>query len=400
MFLVLVGIVTSMRFLSRVVCSLACLSLLMASSAAAAARPAAFPETVSPQDLTRAYAEAAAGGKKVRILIVPGHEPTYGGTEFMGFYERELVLSLAQQLKKELQADKNIEVLVARDASGWNADLARYFIKQKKEIERFFATHLKEMKKFEKGRPKSTDQIEHNEARTDVALRLYGITKWAQEHDVDLMLHLHLNDEVGHAQNQRGEQSGVAVYVPDAVYGNARASRVLGQAVFERLNAFSATSTLPIEDQGVVPDRDLIALGAQNTSEIPSVLIEYGYIYEPTFTGSGARLAAFKDLAYQTMLGVRDALAGRQAVTYETRSLPYVWTEGPPSANSIYALQALLHTQGFYPPTGMSLADCPVSGVFGPCTQTALKRFQAAQGIEQTGSVGPKTRAALNRVQE
>lgn len=39
--------------------------------------------------------------------------------------------------------------------------------------------------------------------------------------------------------------------------------------------------------------------------------------------------------------------------------------------------------------------EARVTGYFGEATARALKRWQAAQGIEQTGATGPKTRAAL-----
>jgi peptidoglycan hydrolase-like protein with peptidoglycan-binding domain len=52
-------------------------------------------------------------------------------------------------------------------------------------------------------------------------------------------------------------------------------------------------------------------------------------------------------------------------------------------------LQALLKQLGFF--------HFPrVTGYFGPYTRAAVRRFQAAHNIEQVGTVGPKTRAALN----
>ena len=50
-------------------------------------------------------------------------------------------------------------------------------------------------------------------------------------------------------------------------------------------------------------------------------------------------------------------------------------------------LQRLLQAAGV--PTG------PVDGEFGPMTQAAVRRFQAARGLEVDGIVGPKTWAAL-----
>jgi peptidoglycan hydrolase-like protein with peptidoglycan-binding domain len=37
------------------------------------------------------------------------------------------------------------------------------------------------------------------------------------------------------------------------------------------------------------------------------------------------------------------------------------------------------------------------NGTFGPATESAVKAFQKAHGLEQLGSVGPGTRAALNK---
>jgi peptidoglycan hydrolase-like protein with peptidoglycan-binding domain len=37
-------------------------------------------------------------------------------------------------------------------------------------------------------------------------------------------------------------------------------------------------------------------------------------------------------------------------------------------------------------------------GVFGPKTEAALKEFQAAHGVPNTGYYGPKTRAAFEKL--
>ncbi|MDD4123224.1 MAG: peptidoglycan-binding domain-containing protein, partial [Candidatus Pacebacteria bacterium] len=42
------------------------------------------------------------------------------------------------------------------------------------------------------------------------------------------------------------------------------------------------------------------------------------------------------------------------------------------------------------------LGVTPTSGYFGPLTLSAVKEFQAENGIPNTGYVGPMTRAALN----
>lgn len=367
-----------------------------------------FAETMSASDLAETYAAAAAGGDKVRILIMPGHEPDFGGTEFQGFYEREFVVDIAEKVATELRTDPNFEVYVARGTQGWNEDFEYYFDKQGRKIERFVETRKEAMEKLEKrGKlEENEEQASHNEARSDVALRLYGVSKWANENGVDLVLHLHLNDEMSHAAGEPGVYSGPAIYVPDSIYGNAKVSKALAEPVLERLLATNATSTFGLETKGIVEDRDLIAVGAYNTAEMPSLLIEYGYIYEPRITDENTRGLVFADYAYQTALGVKDFFGSPGRPQQGTKVLPYPFSSDilaavsasstPESARSLYALQASLHDLGFYPGTEASLSVCPISGLMNVCVTDAVKAFQASKGLEQTGSLGPQTRLALN----
>ncbi len=365
-----------------------------------------FKETVSASELRAAYAEAAAGGEKVRILVMPGHEPQYGGAEFIGYYEREFVVTIANLLEKELGTDANFEIVIPRGNQGWDDGIDSYFDRQERKIKRFIEDHKEEYEKLlDRGRVE--EQAAHNAAPGDVATRLYGITKWANENDVDLMVHLHLNDEMSHAAGQRGTYSGAAIYVPDSIYGNADASKEVAEPVLERLNATTPTSNFGYETKGIVEDRELIAIGAFNTSEVPSILIEYGYIYEPRITGDGARDAVFADFAYQTALGIKEFFGAPVSARYDTKALPHTFasdilatsTASTTSATDIYALQALLRELNFYPGSEASLGVCPVSGITNECMAAAVKAFQASKGLEQTGTLGPQTRAALNAAQ-
>lgn len=56
--------------------------------------------------------------------------------------------------------------------------------------------------------------------------------------------------------------------------------------------------------------------------------------------------------------------------------------------NEVTELQKRLTLEGLY--------SGPVTGYFGPLTQTAVKAYQAKHGLDQVGIVGPKTRAELN----
>ncbi|MDP3985666.1 MAG: peptidoglycan-binding protein [bacterium] len=57
----------------------------------------------------------------------------------------------------------------------------------------------------------------------------------------------------------------------------------------------------------------------------------------------------------------------------------------------VEVMQKKLQELGFFP------ATIAPNGVFGPATERAVKAFQAASGIEQTGTVGPQTAAALQK---
>ncbi len=376
---------------------LALLLLLSASTAHAA-------DAVTPSastDLLRAqYELAGTGGEKIRVLVMPGHEPGYGGAEYRGIRERDVAVEIANKLAAELRKDPRLEVIVARDTLSWSEELSTYFEENWKSIQKFVKTQKKAMAKLlTKGEVKDREfEVAHNTAATDVAYRLYGINKWGNENDIDLAIHVHLNDNLGHGLSNPGRHSGFAVYVPDEHYGNASVSRVLGEAVAFELNHWNATSTLPIENYGVVPDQDLIALGSFNTANFASILVEYAYIYESKISYPEARSVVTSDFAYQTYLGV-EKFFGAPVVGDDTLALPYPWVTGllemGSSSSQVYALQVALHKLGFYPPTGELLIGCPVSGYVGECTVRALKNFQASKGLEQTGSIGPKTKAAL-----
>lgn len=373
--------------------ALTLLALFALTPAYAAERT--FPTTVTKQDIQEKYLWAGQGGEKVKVLVMPGHEPFYGGAENNGLRERDIVVSISDALATELKKDPRLEVTVARDTLAWNPELADYFETEWKDIQKF----VKEKKRAMQRAMRTGDledrsfEVAHNTAATDVALRLYGINKWAAEEGYDIVIHPHLNDNVG-ATNH----SGFAVYIPDAQFGNAEASRPLGEAIAAELNAFNASSTLPIENYAVVEDQDLIALGSYNTADFAVALIEYAYIYESKIEHPEARGQVLADMARQTSLGIEKYLGGAPTRS-NTVALPHTWELSSmplqESSPQTYALQVALHKLGFYPPAGELLIGCPISGYMGECTARALKAFQASKGLEQTGTIGPRTKAAL-----
>lgn len=365
--------------------------------------PAAEAASATSQKLRDAYEDRSAKDP-IRILIVPGHEPGYGGAVFRGTYEREIVTDIAEELEALLDADQGIEVIVTRDDRAWSPTFKKYFDRNGKKIESFVEKAKKDMAKKQKGKKNTTastpgTHVEHAAAPQDVALRLYGINKWANENKIDLVLNLHVNDTTDHGPDTPGSNSGFAIYIPDTIYSNSRASRPVAQAIASRLNQLSATSTLRIENQGVVPDRELIAIGAYNTLKVPTALIEYGYITESKFLAPELRSTLAKDYAYQTYLGLRDFFKDSLSTKYPTKTLPRTFSNDIPfgtTSADAYALQVALTVLGFYPPRESTLVSCPVSGVMNECTQVALRAFQKSRGILETGMLDARTRTELN----
>lgn len=356
----------------------------------------------APKDATvPALPAPPASVRPVRILLVPGHEPGYGGTAFQNVIERDIVVDIAEKLAALLQKNPRYEVTVARTKDAWKPVFAGYFAVQWENIKAFRAEQKQEINSyFESGAlVSSRDQVHHNKTEENVALRLYGINKWAGENDIDITLHLHVNDYPGH-RKEVGKYSGFTVYVQDRQFANGEASRAVGEAIANRLNAYHATSTLPVESAGVLEDQKLIAVGSHNSVDNASVLIEYGFIYEPQFLNEDILPLAEFDYAYETYLALQDFF-GDSLSTYGSGALPYEWSsvlkKGEEGAQ-VYALQSALRYVGYYPPKGEAFSDCPISGHFGPCTERALKTFQTVNGIEATGIFGPQTRTALSAV--
>lgn len=339
--------------------------------------------------------------KKVHILIVPGHQPDSGGTEFGGVKERDVASDIADALAGLLSQNSHYEVMVSRSKTAWNPILQDYFDTNAPDIETFMQSLKLQMQNHlaDGSILPAADQVYHDTAPSNATFQLYGINKWTSDNSYDITLHLHINDDSDHRAEVAGDYSGFAVYVPDHQYSNAEASHAIGEAIAARLNAYHATSTLPKEDAGVVEDQELIAIGSNNSASDAALLIEYGYIYEPQFQEPSIRPVAVADYAYQTYLGLQDFFKDPVTSTFGSISFPYDWTKVTGTTKGkgpgVYALQEALHYLGYYPPKGKSFSDCPVSGVVRDCTRASIKEYQSARGLPATGVIGPETSADL-----
>jgi len=362
-----------------------------------------FVQSISAAQIQKEYRAPNASKRivapKVRILIVPGHQPDSGGTEFGGVYERDVVVDIADSLAQLLSQNPNYDVMVSRTKTAWNPILQYYFDTHAAEILEFKESQKRQMAAHvASGRfVVEQDQVVHPTTSSQASLQLFGINKYASENNIEITLHLHINDY--DRRSKVGKYDGFAIYVPDPQYSNAEASKAIGKALAVRINAYHATSTMPKEDEGVVEDRELIATGSNNTADNAALLIEYGYIYEPQFQKASVRAIAVEDYAYETYLGLQDFFKDPVVPTFGTKAFPYDWdtvtvTDGA-SGEGVYALQSALHYLGYYPPAGKSFSDCPISGTAGPCTHSAISAYQKAQGLEATDTLGQQTRDFL-----
>ncbi len=343
--------------------------------------------------------------QKVKVLIVPGHEPDSGGTQFGDYTERDIVVDIANDLAALLESNPHFDVTVARTKTSWNPILEQYFTQNWDAISAFRDQQSALMNQYiASGKiiPENNgEQVDHKAAPTDTAIRLYGINKWASENNIQITLHLHINDYAGRSGGDIGNYTGFAIYVPNYQYSNAEASKALALPIAYRLSAYHATSSMPLETPGVIEEQQLIAIGSNNSADAASMLIEYGYIYERQFQDPATRAFAENEYAYQTYLGIQDFFNDPVHTYFGTNVLPkVVATDLTPKTTSpdIYALQEALHYKGLYPIATQNFNDCPISGYFGDCTKTALSAFQTESGLPQTGLFDTQTAAAIQSV--
>ncbi len=346
--------------------------------------------------------------EKVKVLIVPGHEPDYGGAEYSNLFERDMVVDLAKELERYFSTNDSYQVFVARDKNDWSPIFSNYFKNNWDQIISWTKINQDEVKRLERigeFHPVIPSVI-HNKAPKDIAYRLYGMSKWSNENDIDIIIHVHFNDHPGHSKTSPGKYTGFAIYIPQQQYFNSTSTQQVAGAIFNRLKKYNPVSDFPGERAGIVETQDLIAVGAYNSLNAPSLLIEYGYIYEQQFNNPDLYSVAIKDLAFQTYLGLQDFFDDKKPDNIEglsdTLLIPYTWRaqilDNKYNSKDVYSLQTALVNEGLYPPQDKSLNDCPRTGNFGNCTKKAVELFQKKRGVMgEYGMVGNKTLEELNR---
>lgn len=338
-----------------------------------------FEERVTSAELHNKYKNSI-----IKILIVPGHDNEFTGANFNGVRESDLNAEIGYHLLNFFKEDNEFESFITREKDGdYNPWFLKYVETQNVAITTF-RDKLKSIMKEAvlRGHIKRTAQFYHNAADSRTSLILYGVNKWANENDIDIVLHIHFNDYPGRQYSATGRYSGFSVYIPENQLPNARASKEVAQMIKNKLEFFLSKSNLPAESGTVIEDQELIAIGSNASRDGVSVLVEYGYVYEPLFADESLRPATMKELAFQTYRGVKNYFEPDKKVLYQgydTTLLPYAWRAAlaPGERNKdVLSLQVALLKDGTYPPPGATLSQCPISGYFGDCTINAVKSFQ------------------------
>ncbi len=245
----------------------------------------------------------------VKILLVPGHDNEIWGAQYGNVKEAAMNLAVARRIYNILRNDKRFEVYITRNTEGYVKEFADYFSEKKDEIIAFKENAKKEtQEKIESGDFIEKEIVDHNAATADTAVILYGINKWANENNIDGVIHIHFNDYPRKNKWTIGKYAGFVIYTPEGQMPNWFPSGQLAANIFIQLHKKYSTSTYEKELGGLIPDQKLIALGSNGTllSSVRSVLVEYGYIYEKKFRNYTTRHKVYDDTAKLTATGIKN----------------------------------------------------------------------------------------------
>jgi N-acetylmuramoyl-L-alanine amidase len=241
------------------------------------------------------------------ILVVPGHDTDTGGAQYRNLYERKLVVDVANDISTLLSGDPKYKVIVARDKQSWNPILANYFLNTQAILDFKNEHQTADKLLIASGQEKIIpDAATHTTADAKTAIELYGINKWANENDVDLIIHVHFNISPRKNSNLPGTYHGFNIFIPDNQRVNAAPSRAAAEVIYDELQKKFAPETTGNQYNSLYTDQGLIALGASNTLTKPAMLIEYAYLYEKMLQTDPSRTQALEQMAEQTVAGIKD----------------------------------------------------------------------------------------------
>jgi hypothetical protein len=176
-----------------------------------------FVDSITEGQIKAKYQQTAQSPEKVRILVVPGHDDEFWGAGFKNLREADLNLELGEKIFEVLKKDDRLQVLITRNKSGYIKEFSDYFKNQESEIKKFRDDNMALTRKaVETNAIVIYDGVPHNYASEEVGVRLYGINKWANENKVDIVLHVHFNDDGARKWSRLGDYSGFAIYITES----------------------------------------------------------------------------------------------------------------------------------------------------------------------------------------
>ena len=93
----------------------------------------------------------------------------------------------------------------------------------------------------------------HLAVSEDIALRLYGFNKWANENKIDAIIHIHFNDYPRPTKWTIGKYKGFVIYIPDGQFANSKESTATCNKYFYTVALNLVTSTWKPEINRVEP---------------------------------------------------------------------------------------------------------------------------------------------------
>ena len=218
------------------------------------------------------------------VLIVAGHTARSPGTTFGSTTEYMLNYEVMQRVGKLLSEDNRYNHTLSHKGDDYNQTLLDYFSANEARIIAF-----KDQKKREYVREYplglTTNDTDHNHATPRGIIELYGVNKWLSEQGIDLAVHVHFNDYPGRLQNAAGYHEGFSIFIPPKTNDHFVESYRFAKLLESEMLKHSMRSTVARESTGIL-ESELIATGHRNTVNIPSVLLEGGFIYEEKLNDS------------------------------------------------------------------------------------------------------------------
>lgn len=216
-----------------------------------------------------------------RILLVAGHTAVTKGAVFGQTTEYEINYELLKKAELVLQ-EKGYEVVITHRDDDYSYRFTSFFEENRDRILEFRQLQ-KDRYDIEYPMGVVTNDTDHNYASDSVVLQLYGVNLWANENDIDAVVHIHFNDYPGRPAGQRGTHTGFSIFTGLKTNTNFVPSFRLAKALETEMLRYADRSTVPKESAGVL-ESELIAVGQADSVDPPAILLEGGFVYEEKFT--------------------------------------------------------------------------------------------------------------------